>query len=219
MGTIISINVGQPKRLEVSGHRPILSSISRSPVGQRIFLDVAGLEGDRVADPVHHGGPDKAVCVYSADHFSHWEDFLGRSLQPSAFGENFTVEGLIETEVCIDDIYQIGDAQVQVSQPRMPCHKLNKVFGLAEMACQVKTTGFTGYYVRVLRQGWVAPGMPVVLQERSQPKFSIQRVNDLLDADHFTPELASELVESTRLSHDWKNLFTKRLRGRLETPK
>jgi MOSC domain-containing protein YiiM len=117
---VISVNIGSVQSGVYKG-KEATSGIGKSKVDRAVFLTELGLTGDEQADLVHHGGPDKAICVYSFDHYPHWENVLNRSLSFGAFGENFTVQHLNEGDVHIGDIFQIGTAVVQISQPRVPC--------------------------------------------------------------------------------------------------
>jgi MOSC domain-containing protein YiiM len=119
---IISLNVGLPSAQRYED-RKIITGGAKKPV-PRALLRFENLDGDRQADRVNHGGFEKAVCVYPFDHYPYWNRQLGRDLKPGAFSENLTVSGAIETEVGVSDMVRIGEATVQVSQPRMPCAKL-----------------------------------------------------------------------------------------------
>ena len=112
---IESLNVGLPKK-EVLGGLEILTGICKIPVPGPLNLGKLGFEGDGVGDTKHHGGPDKAVCLYCLEHYPYWGDVLGMSLPPAAFGENITVGGLAENDVCIGDIFHLGSALIQVSR-------------------------------------------------------------------------------------------------------
>jgi MOSC domain-containing protein YiiM len=115
---IISLNVGLPSAQSYEG-RELITGGAKNPV-PRAVLRFGNFDGDRQADQVNHGGLEKAVCVYPFDHYPYWNRQLGHDLQPGAFSENLTVSGAIETEVCVGDVFRIGEAGVQVSQPRMP---------------------------------------------------------------------------------------------------
>ena len=116
-------------------------------------LRFGNFDGDRQADRVNHGGLEKAVCVYPFDHYPYWSRQLGGDLRPGAFSENLTVSGAIETEVCVGDVFRIGEASVQVSQPRMPCAKLAGKNGAKMLPKLMVNVGYTGFYMRVLSEG------------------------------------------------------------------
>jgi MOSC domain-containing protein YiiM len=119
---IISVNVGLPTTRRYEG-REVITGGAKKPV-PHAMLRFENFDGDRQADQVNHGGFEKAVCVYPLDHYPYFKRQLERDLQPGAFSENLTVSGAIETEVCVGDVFRIGEATVQVSQPRMQCAKL-----------------------------------------------------------------------------------------------
>lgn len=153
---ISSIYVGSPEVCEFEGKK-VETAIFKRPAGSPVFLSRTNFDGDKQADLVHHGGADKAVCVYPADHYPYWENALGEKLPQAAFGENLSVKGLTEQDVCIGDIFKLGEALVQVSQPRQPCFKLAKKLNVKDMVLKVRDTGYSGFYFRVLEEGIVVP--------------------------------------------------------------
>ena len=161
---LISINVAQPRLVSVDGET-YETAIYNEPVA-RAYLHRLNFDGDRQADLSVHGGPDKAVYSYSFDHYPHWETFLGRKLQPGAMGENLTIEGWDEREICIGDTYQIGEAQLQISQPRQPCFKFGDKMGRADALKEMIHTGFACAYLRVVGEGLVKTGDAVELLHR-----------------------------------------------------
>ena len=211
MRLIVSINVGKPAQVPYDNDRKFRSSIQRKPVTGKIFLDFLGFEGDRVADPGHHGGRDKAVCVYSVDHYPFWEKELSRPLLPGAFGENLTVQNLKEAEIHIGDVFRIGEAEVQCSQPRQPCHKLNKVFQYQKMACRVQTLGYSGFYLRVLKPGWLKSGDPFELLDSEPHQISVDDANRLMHVDKKNSDQLKRILSLDSLSDDWRETFEKRL--------
>jgi MOSC domain-containing protein YiiM len=208
---IQSINVALPTQINISNDKSMRSAIHKKPVVGMIYIDEKGLLGDGFADKVHHGGADKAVCVYSLDHFSFWEKELGRQISPGAFGENFSISNLDESDVHIGDIFRIGEVEVQVTQPRQPCHKLNKVFRYQAMACKVKTTGYSGFYMRVLKSGWVEPRMKMELVHADSGKFSIESAHYLLLNNKHEHETIQHILAVEALSDSWRSKFRKRL--------
>ena len=208
---IISINIAEATNVSLNKSSPkkFLSGIFKKPVSKPVFLDYIGFEGDGVGDRRIHGGTDKAVCVYSVDHFQYWGEKLKREILPGAFGENLSLEGMLETQVNIGDIFEVGKAQVEVTQPRQPCHKLNKVFEDQSMACNVQTTGFSGFYLRVLKPGLVEPG--AILNRIHEGHFSIEKANALLRRGGKNIQHMRELINIKALSEEWKDMFQKRL--------
>ena len=185
-----SLNLGQPELLSdpfVSDglDRPWRSAIRKRPASGAVRLTRLGLEGDAVADQIDHGGPDQAVLAYAGDHYPRWRAELGdrEGLGPGGFGENLTVEGADESEVRLGDIWAVGEARLEVSQPRVPCENLARRFGVRDLVKRVVSTGRPGWYLRVLREGEVRTGEPVVLLERPHPEWSVaQAFRVMLDA-------------------------------------
>lgn len=211
MAKLKSINIGKPVEIVVSGNRKMFSGIQKKPVKERVYLDTLGFPGDGVAETRIHGGPDKAVCVYCVDHFSFWENELNREMRPGAFGENLSVTEWTEKNVHIGDTFQIGEAQVQCTQPRQPCHKLNKFFDIQEMACKVQTTGFSGWYFRVTEPGWVTPGVEMVRVQEDSKGISVDMANHLMHENKKDWSGIREILKVKALSDSWRETFTKRL--------
>lgn len=186
--------------------KPWTTGFYKEPVLGNIWLGYEGLKGDQQADRRYHGGSEKAVCVYASEHYPYWQEKLGDlSLPNGAFGENFTVSGLLEPEVCIGDTFQIGDALVQVSQPRQPCWKLARRWQVKDLTVQVERTGYTGFYFRVLRHGAVGAGTEFVLKERPFPQWSIAQANEIMHHRRGDKEAARSLAECPLLSSSWKD--------------
>lgn len=155
---VLSINVGLPRRIEWRG-RSIETSIFKKPVSGRVHVDRLNVEGDRQSDLTVHGGADKAVYVYPAEHYSYWAGELpGAELPWGAFGENLTVTGLDEASVHIGDRLAIGSAQFVVTQPRMPCFKLAARFDRPDMVKLFLQSGRIGFYLAVLEEGEIGAG-------------------------------------------------------------
>ena len=212
MVKLVSINIALPKMVAFPGikkkHR---TGIYKKPVKEKIFLDLNGFQGDGVGDPRIHGGEDLAVCGYFTDHFPFWENELERTLEPGAFGENLSLSGINESHINVGDKFSLGNAVIEVSQPRQPCHKLNKVFEFQGMACKVQTTGYTGCYFRVLKQGWVEPGSEIKKIVEGKGKISIEKINFLMFKDKKNQDLLREVSTQEALSFEWREKFKKRL--------
>ena len=146
---------GTPKPFRDGGE---MSAIAKIATDRPLMLGFLGLEGNEVADPVHHGGPDKAVHLYPVEHYAYWRDrYPDVSVldQPGAFGENFSSEQLTESELCLGDIFRVGEALIQCSHARQPCWKLNHHFGKPDVLKTVIKTAKSGSYFRVLEEGRV----------------------------------------------------------------
>lgn len=219
---IRSIQVGLPRTLGMAGaadpmDRPWTSGFDKRPVVGPVWLGVTNLEGDGQADLVHHGGPDKAVLAYSADHYDAWRRQLEMpDLPPGAFGENFSIEGLTEANVCIGDIWRIGaDVLVQVSQPRQPCWKLARRWRNKTLAGQVQESGRTGWYFRVCQEGLVAAGARLQRLECAHPTWTVERANRVMHIDKEDLSLAAELAAVGPLSANWRATLMKRVEQRI----
>jgi MOSC domain-containing protein YiiM len=205
---LVSLNVGRPQRLE--GAEPWTSGIYKSPVAGRISLASTNLAGDGQADLNVHGGHDKAVCVYSADHYPFWREELAVPASgPGWFGENFSVEGQVEKDVAVGDTYRIGTAVVQISQPRVPCWKLGRRWNRPDMPKLVVESGRTGWYLRVLETGDVECGDELTLVDRPFARWTIDAVNAVKHSGGGTAriEAARELANCHALAESWRAGF------------
>ncbi len=209
---IISLNVGKPTIITYRGQE-ISTGIYKNPVDGPLYLSKTQLTGDGQADLKYHGGVEKAVCVYSYEHYPYWEKELARPLAFGAFGENLTVTGMLEADVCIGDTFQWGEAVVQVSQPRQPCHKLAKKYDLIDMPVRVQNSGFTGFYLRVLTEGTVAKTDQIKLLQRHPQQVTLTYANQIMHHDKHDREGLERLLAVAELSSSWRNTFEKRLNG------
>lgn len=186
--------------------KPWSTGFYKQPVLDSLWLGYEGLKGDQQADRRYHGGSEKAVCVYAHEHYPYWLDKLGFSdLPPGAFGENFTTTGLVETDVCIGDTYRLGEALLQVSQPRQPCWKLARRWQVKDLTAQVERTGYTGFYFRVLKHGLVKSGETFTLLERPFPAWPIAMANEIMHHRRSDKEAARDLASCPLLSSSWKD--------------
>jgi MOSC domain-containing protein YiiM len=212
MVKLVSLNIALPEKVSFGGaSKKVLTGIFKKPVNEKIFLDELGFCGDGVGNTRIHGGKDLAVCAYFVDHFPHWKSELDKEIKPGAFGENLSLSGINETQVNVGDIFCLGEAEIEVSQPRQPCHKLNKAFDLQAMACKVQTTGYTGCYFRVKKTGWVKPDSTVKKIQEGLGKISIEMLNVLMSKEKKNPELLKIVVSLQALSVEWREKFKKRL--------
>jgi MOSC domain-containing protein YiiM len=212
--TITALCVGTPRTLGVDDasdpfDRTWTSGIFKTPVNGPLWLTPVGFTGDAQADLTVHGGPDKAVCVYSGDHYPEWRRTPGlESFSSGAFGENLTVEGLDEQQVCIGDVWSVGDAVVEISQPRQPCWKVARKWRRRTLTDEVVSSGRTGWYFRVRREGEVAPGTVLTLVERQHPEWTIAAANRVM---HQREGDIAALVRLEKLSASWRRTLQKRL--------
>jgi MOSC domain-containing protein YiiM len=209
---LVSLNITLPEKVSFNGgSKKTLTDIFKKSVDEKIFLDELGFRGDGVGDPRIHGGKDLAVCAYFVDHFPYWQAELDREMKPGAFGENLSLSGTNEKKINIGDIFRIGEAEIEVSQPRQPCHKLNKVFDLQAMACKIQTTGYTGCYLRVKKTGWVKPDSIIEKIQEGFGDISIEMVNVLMFKEKKNPDLLKTVSRLQALSVEWREKFQKRL--------
>jgi len=185
------------------------SAIGKLSVEGPLEVSTFGLAGDEQADPINHGGPDKAIHHYPADHYPFWREELDDHpllASAGAFGENISTQGLLESEVCIGDRFRLGTALVEVSQGRQPCWKLGHRFGIAAVTARVVETRLSGWYCRVLEPGRVAAGDMLSLVERPLPQWSVERTFGLLIGnDHKRePEAVQELAALDVLAEPWR---------------
>jgi MOSC domain-containing protein YiiM len=189
---IISTNIGEPKTINWNG-KEVTTGIFKYPVNQPIFLGSEDVENDHVIDRRYHGGVDKACYLYTADHYKYWQTlYPDLELPWGIFGENLTVEGLHEADVNIGDVFRIGEAVVQATQPRQPCFKLEFRFNDNQIVRKFIDSGFAGVYVRVIEKGLVKIGDSVELIERKK-SLTIHKIYELI----YTDKVQREAVEQT----------------------
>jgi len=195
------------------------SAIAKVPVGGAVDVGPLGLAGDEQGDLRVHGGPDKAIHHYPHDHYRAWQAELGEHpllRAGGAFGENLSSSGLTEADVCLGDRFDLGTAQVEVSQLRQPCWKLSDRFAVPDMARRVQNSGRTGWYYRVLSPGRLAVGDRLQLRERPYPNWPLARIAEVLYRRGIEPALLEEVLRLP-LVPSWRLLFERRLaQGQIE---
>jgi MOSC domain-containing protein YiiM len=207
-GRLVSIQVGLPQTYESNGatdarERSWTTGFYKKPVSGPVFVGRTNIEGDRQADLSVHGGPDKAVLAYSADHYEAWRSELHIADMPfGSFGENLTIGSITESDVCLGDVWRIGDVLFEVSQPRQPCWKLARRWQNNLLPKLVVQNGRSGWYYRVLSEGIIEAGWQVLLVERRHPAWSIARANRALYQGIDRAELM-ELSAIAELSRSW----------------
>jgi MOSC domain-containing protein YiiM len=204
---LISLQVGLPRTITRNGQE-VTTGIYKAPIKRRIQLHWLNLEGDRQADLSVHGGQDKAVYAYPSEHYLYWKKELGGLNLPwGAFGENFTTAGLLEDTICIGDRFTIGTAEAVVTQPRIPCFKLNMKFDSDIMAKRFLASRRTGFYLRVLREGEVGPGDKITLVHRDENGVSISDALRIYLHDPGASELLQRALRVEYLSAAWREEF------------
>src|SRR6266702_1429630 len=192
---ILSVNVGMPKEVSWQG-KLVRTGIFKEPVKGPVMLRTLNLEGDRQADLTVHGGVSKAVYAYPSEHYDYWRTELpGVDLPWGMFGENFTAEGLLENAVYIGDRFRIGETEVMVTEPRMPCYKLGIKFGRADIIKRFLASRRTGFYFAVMREGMVGAGDDVELIGREQQEISVADITRLYAFDKGDLERLRRAIE------------------------
>lgn len=212
---LLSLQVGLPRdygRADAAApeERAWSTAFFKQPVAGPVAVGPAGLAGDGVADLRHHGGPDKAVLAYASEHFPLWRAELGLDAAGGGFGENFTLAGATEAEVCIGDVFALGTARFQVTQPRQPCWKLARRWGVADLVQRVQDNGRCGWYLRVLVPGAVEAGQELRLLERPRPEWSVARAHDLMHHRRDDRAAARALAACPELSATWRATMERR---------
>ncbi len=205
---IQSLNVGLPAK-EIFFGKEVITGICKKTVVGPVHLGKTGFTGDGVADLKHHGGLDKAVCVYGANNFPYWEEVLKTVLPAAPFGENLSLSDVDESEVCIGDIFQMGTSVVQVSQPRQPCATLAARYGRSDMVKLVVESGRTGYYFRVLEEGIVETGNALTLKEKDRNGITVSFANRIYHHDRKNAEGIEKVLAIEPLSASWRESFIK----------
>jgi MOSC domain-containing protein YiiM len=188
------------------------SAINKQRLTQRLWLWPQGLGQDEQGDPRFHGGAERALHHYPAEHYAYWRQrFPQRDWQAPAFGENLSTLGLNESQVCIGDIFRWGEALLQVSQPRSPCYRLSHQHGLAELPLAAQENGRCGWFYRVLKPGFVGPEDSLERVQRSYPGLTVAMA--LSSFYQFPLERAGlqRLVACEALGARWREIAAQRL--------
>ena len=204
---IESIQVGRSQSFDSEGDssKPWSSAIIKHTVEGSVLVGATGIDGDEQADLQHHGGRDKAILASSSAHYPFWTARYAESgFIAGGFGENLTISGMDETTCCIGDVFEIGGCRLEVSQPRQPCWKLSRRWGIPRLAVEVQEERRTGWYLRVLQQGQLQAGVPIVLSERRNPERTVAWALSVMYAN---PRCSSDdlrLARFPQLSESWK---------------
>src|SRR6516164_7826750 len=209
---LVSVNVGLPRDVSWQGDTAT-TGIFKQPGSGRVKVRRLNLEGDRQADLSVHGGPSKAVYVYPSEHYPYWRDqFPDLDMPWGMFGENFTLEGLLEDQVNIGDRLRIGRAAFMVTEPRMPCYKLGIKFGRKDIIPRFLKSRRSGFYLAVLEEGEVGAGdavRRVSKAERSVTVTDIVRIYD--DRRNRDLDLIHRAIETPALPDDWRDYLSRLL--------
>jgi ferredoxin-NADP reductase/MOSC domain-containing protein YiiM/ferredoxin len=210
---LVSVNVGLPR--EISWHgKTVRTGIWKSPVVGRVFVRKLNIDGDGQGDLAGHGGVNRAVMVYQLDSYRYWEHQLHRAdFSYGQFGENFTVEGLPDAQVCIGDRYRIGTALFEVSQPRVTCYRLGIRMDEPQMAALVVAHHRPGFYFRVLEEGEVGAGDEIVKVAQGSERMSVAEIDGLLYLPNHPSEQLERALRIPALSQGWQTSFRSMLQN------
>ena len=207
MARLVSVNVGMPKNVSWQD-KTVFTGVWKTPVEGPVMVRRLNVDGDGQGDLAGHGGEQRAVLVYQTDSYDHWRNYLGRDdLVPGNFGENFTVTGLGDDEVCVGDRYRIGDAEFEVTQPRVTCFRVGMRLGEPDMPNLLVAHHRPGFYMRVIREGRVEAGDPIELTRRGRHELSIADVDALLYLPDRDVDRLRQAVDIPALSPGWQQSF------------
>ena len=204
---LLSVNVSQPKEVSYNGQR-IKTGIFKEPVAGRTMMRRLNLDGDGQGDPSVHGGIHKAVYVYPIEHYNYWKGELDRDdLTYGKFGENLTVEDMLEDTVHIGDVFRIGEALVEVSQPRVPCFKLGIKMRDPQIVKPFLRSERVGFYVRVLEEGEVGAGDAIERTKVGEGQMTVKEIVHLRHFDITNMEAAEKAANLPALTPSWRDAF------------
>ncbi len=218
---LISTQVGRVKSYGNKQNKEFLekyweSASVKDAVDGMVFVGKTGLEGDEVADKIHHGGLEKAVFANSYENYAEWAQFLALDAIPfGALAENLTISGLHESNVCLGDIHKIGSALLQVSQPRKPCWKIAARWSNKKFTNEIYTTGLTGWYYRVLQEGFVESGDSISVVSKDDSKVSILDANMAFANPIKYRDILEKILAISSIAPSYKMSVTNRISGDL----
>jgi len=212
MARLLSVNVGLPREVAWNG-KTVRTAVWKSPVSERLRVRKLNIDGDGQGDLAGHGGEQRAVFVYQMDSYDYWERFLGRNdFSFGQFGENFTVEGLRDDEVCIGDRYRIADALFEVSQPRVTCYRVGIRMNEPRMPALLVAHHRPGFYFRVLQEGNVGAGDEIVKVADGPERITVAEMDALLYLPEHSREQLERALRIPALSEGWQGSFQSMLR-------
>ncbi|ANE46678.1 hypothetical protein SY83_10800 [Paenibacillus swuensis] len=206
---IIALYAGGP-RITHTKTTELHSGISKQTTS-RLQVTKETIQGDGVALTAYHGGPDRVVCFYSREHYGTWEAEYGKQMQAPGVGENLLTEGMLESDVCIGDVYQIGNTMLQVTQGRVPCDTISKYNEMPNLHLRFAETGWTGYFMRVLSEGEITLESRVTLLERNPNACSVLEANRIFFHEKKNADSMQRLLCSNGLAKVWQDRIEERL--------
>ena len=212
---LISLNVALPRIVEYNGE-PVATGIFKEPAQGPVMLRTLNLDGDRQADLSVHGGVSKAVYAYPSEHYEFWKIELPEMELPyGMFGENFTTEGLFEDSVNVGDRFNIGEAELMVTEPRLPCYKLGIKFGRPDIIKKFLQSRRTGFYFAVVKEGEVKAGDAIELLSRDANNIAISEITRLYAFEKDDLKTLRRAVKLEALSESWREYFQERIEKHL----
>jgi MOSC domain-containing protein YiiM len=210
MMKILSVNLGRPREIFHEG-RMIRTGIFKAPIAGRVRVNALNIEGDEQADLSVHGGASKAVYAYPVEHYEFWRKELPEAELPwGSFGENITVEGILEKQIHVGDRLCAGTVELIVTEPRLPCYKLNAKFGREDMVKRFLRSRRTGFYLSVAREGEIAAGDALLLLSRDEHAVSIADITRLYGFDRSDTEGMRRAASVPALPESWRAYFAER---------
>jgi len=219
---LLSIQVGLPQthigQTEIGPVNEVwTTAFAKLPVSGPVRVRKNNIDGDGQASTQTHGGVEKACCVYPWEHYSYWQGVIELpKLTYGAFAENLTTQGVLEPEVCIGDTFACGGAVVQVSQPRPPCWRLSRWWGIKDFAARMEQTGRTGWYLRVLQEGIIETGEQLKLVERKFPEWTVIVAHELMYGPEADVKRIKALMSCALLSESWRNALSKKISKQMD---
>lgn len=220
---IAALLTGVARVISAPGAPEVLSGIGKHPRQGALWLAQDGVEGDEQGDRVYHGGPEKALHHYAAEHYPQWQAWHPDSpirFAAGAFGENVSTHGMSERDVHVGDVFRVGETLLQVTQGRQPCYRLNLRLQRPDAALTMQASGHTGWYYRVLREGWLAAGDVFELVDRPCPAWPLARAIAAMFPDDPDVDLRAEWLGASQLAplaERWRMTFERRLAsGKIE---
>jgi MOSC domain-containing protein YiiM len=208
---LISLNVGLPRIVESNGE-PVATGIFKEPKQGPVMLRTLNLDGDRQADLRVHGGVSKAVYAYPVEHYEFWKMELPEMELPyGMFGENFTTEGMLEDALNVGDRFRVGEAELMVTEPRLPCYKLGIKFGRTDIIRKFLQSRRTGFYFAVVKEGEVEAGNEIELLSRDLNDITIADITRLYAFEKDDLETLRRAVKLEALSDSWREYFQKQI--------
>ncbi|HKN96294.1 MAG TPA: MOSC and FAD-binding oxidoreductase domain-containing protein [Pseudonocardiaceae bacterium] len=205
--SLLSVNVGMPKDVSWQG-RTVHTGVWKSPVDGPVTVRRLNIDGDGQGDLAGHGGEMRAVLVYQIDSYRHWQRHFGRDdLEYGTFGENLTVDGMADDEVCIGDRYRIGEAEFEVTQPRVTCYRVGLRLGEPELPSLLVSHHRPGFYLRVIREGRIRAGDPIVRTRTGPGELTVADTDALLYLPDRDPEKLRVAVQIPAMSPGWQQSF------------